>query len=208
MKLQVICVFMPLLLSACSTAVKADSAESLAEYLPSEHSSTSSQPDFEHALLEARRYSEHVSTSYEEQYHLLTSYWRTLSTCLNEAGWSGHEIQKADSPNVVFLTPDVSGQEEAYLSDFTRCQNETDGFPQEPAANRETAENVYLSQVTFRYCAQTQGYSLSEPPSLESYTDAFLAGKVNWDPQGELLNTQQVPGSKLADLHSVCPYWY
>lgn len=185
-----------------------DTPSSLAEYSPSEQNSSQAGLDIDSALLNARRYSEKPSATYEEQYRLLTSYWQTMATCLNESGWSGHKVQKANSPYVTFITPDVSGQEQAYVDDFVRCQEGTDGFPQEPVANRETAERVYVSQVDFRTCAVEKGYSLAEPPSLESYVDAFLAGRVNWDPQGELFETQQVTAFEIQSFHDICPYWY
>lgn len=194
--------------TGCANHASSDLPSSLAKYSPSEQNVSEPDVNVDDALLSVRRYSQHTSTSYEEQYRLLTSYWQELGACLNEAGWIGHEVRKANSPHVVFISPDVTGQEKEYVDAFVRCQEQTDGFPQEPIASRDIAENVYISQVDFRECALREGYSLTEPPSRESYVDAFLSGRINWDPQGELLETQQVTPSMFENFHEICPYWY
>lgn len=75
---------------------------------------------------------------------------------MNDAGWEGHKVANSNTPNVSYQMPDVTGQESAYIADYIRCQDETDGFPIEPEATPQVIEQVYSSQIHFRSCAPTK----------------------------------------------------
>ena len=61
--------------TGCANHASGDLPSSLAKYSPSEQNVSEPDVNVDDALLSVRRYSQHTSTSYEEQYRLLTSYW-------------------------------------------------------------------------------------------------------------------------------------
>lgn len=195
------------LLSSCTSQDEQIHSEGT-PFSASQLGSSLGHNEFTRALEDKQKKADHPSGSYEEHYRLLSKYWNDLSECMNDAGWDGHSVSSPNTPNVSYHMPDFTGQESAYIADYVRCQDETDGFPIEPEPTPQTIEQVYDSQLEFHSCAIKHGYAISEPPSLASYTDAFLAGRINWDPQGELLNSGQMTSSDFLRFHETCPYWW
>lgn len=177
-----------------------DAAQSLAQGDADEVDET-----FEVFFTNAQR--EAPSASLKEYYEGLTNYWSEILVCMEEKGWQGHAIEDPNTPAVAVTTPDYAGQETSYVKDGRECAQKAGPMPTMPALTRESAAKDYEAQVEFAQCAESQGFDLSDPPSLQQYTEEYLSGPVKWNPQVELVDTAQMNPREVLEFRAICPYW-
>jgi hypothetical protein len=139
------------------------------------------------------------------RYVTATEIAQVISSCAGEAGFS---VQPNDQGGVS-IDPAPAGQESALNEALARCEAM---YPLDPRFNmqlprlRAEAQYRFLTE-TVAACVQEQGYSLSDPPSLQVWLDDYYSTGSAWDPFA-LAAEQMLPddgAEPLNELYRNCP---
>lgn len=143
-----------------------------------------------------------------KSYYLsLTNYLLSVSECMSEKGYPNQGVEDPNTPFVTMNIAGFEGQEDAYIHDIRGCWKATEPEPTPPTATREQAQQDYQQALQFVECVKVEGYSFDALPSEQEYVDSYLGDGGAWNPQVELIETQQIQPHQLKDLHGKCPLW-
>lgn len=130
-------------------------------------------------------------------------YLAALATCLTDAGWKA-EVESDGGLSVDSVTAE---QREAFIEEKERCQTSLGTPPQErPLTDMEIGRiyDYYVDELTA--CVVRLGYSVSEPPSRESFvSDYYSADAELWSPYDAPANSLDVSEEEWLRLNDECP---
>jgi|GEM_PF-3562392 len=114
-----------------------------------------------------------------------------------------HGFTAEMQPDGSVLVQSAPEQLEVFREVMDDCRRESLGLTGTvPPPTAEQVEQFYEGLIQLSVCLESQGYDISEPPSL----DAFIEGGVgSWDPIGEVLAVHDLSPSRLNQLNAVCP---
>ncbi len=116
-------------------------------------------------------------------------YLPLIAACLREAGWNA-EINQADGGLVIASL--TSAQRPAFTAARSACEQRIGTPPPPQPATAEQIHQRYLFLVQARQCLMALGYTISEPPTEETFADSYATGP--WSPFNEVADqatTQQ-----------------
>jgi hypothetical protein len=116
-------------------------------------------------------------------------YLPLIAACLREAGWNA-EINQADGGLVIESL--TSQQRPALMEARSACEQQIGAPPPPEPASAEQIHERYAFLVQARQCLMALGYTISEPPTEETFADSYATGP--WSPFNEVADqatTQQ-----------------
>lgn len=116
-------------------------------------------------------------------------YLPLIAACLREAGWNA-EITQADGGLVIKSL--TSAQRPAFTAARSACEQRIGTPPPPQPASAEQIHERYAFLVQARQCLMALGYTISEPPTEETFADSYATGP--WSPFNEVADqatTQQ-----------------
>lgn len=104
--------------------------------------------------------------------------------CVKEAGF---EVTLIEETNGTGFGMESSATEDPALvwEQVAECRDHMPPQP-EPTTDEDLAQ-MYANQVADQACLLQAGYPVSDPPSLESFKEAFHSGTLSWEPYSELV---------------------
>lgn len=104
-------------------------------------------------------------------------YTQVLADCLREGG-ATVEVTSAVSFSAEPEPGMEDGEVEALVAE---CRAKAGPLPERPT-DPETAERVYPELLAMRDCLNDLGFSISQPPSLETFIEEFPVTHGSWHP--------------------------
>lgn len=146
----------------------------------------------------------------DKEFHQQVTQWnKVFVTCMNDHGWTQISLADPDTPSVSLDFSGVNGQYAALNADIKACVQKTGPSPSSPSLTSEYAEKTYTARLRLKTCLESQGYTISEPPTRESFTDNFLNARLTWDPlqdASEAHRKGEQPFRSIAELYDLCPW--
>jgi hypothetical protein len=126
-------------------------------------------------------------------------YMPLLAACLRDAGWDARVDSRDGSLSVDSLG---ASQREAFMAARDDCVDAIGAPPSpEPITDAEIRER-YDFLLEARSCLMELGYRISDPPSLETFTETYSAGP--WSPFNDLAS-QTASQEEWLEANEACP---
>jgi len=122
--------------------------------------------------------------------------------CLVDRGWA--QVQLSDDGGVSANIPE--DQSDAYNEDQDACNAEAGARYPFPQVTEKSLRERYALEVENRECLMGEGYTISEPPSVDVWIDQINGSSADvWLPYYEVLTSSDVNTGNLAALYEKCP---
>lgn len=116
-----------------------------------------------------------------------------IRLCLERAG-----VRLTDEPDGSFSYEPGPGMSRAEMGEIEAGCREDLGPAPKPPTDAATARKYYDAYLETADCLEDLGYAVTEPPSLEVFTDQFAEGTGGfWDPFDGVY--EQFPSAKAED---------
>lgn len=116
--------------------------------------------------------------------------------CMADRGWEVEDVTGDGG----FSPGEIPNEQVDELNDATfACWAEADVRPEYFTQSEWEAWHTGLMETT--RCLEAEGYSISDPPSLQQFIDS----QGEWTPYGALLQSGAIQGFDLPALQEVCP---
>lgn len=139
--------------------------------------------------------------SHKEFLQQETSWWQSISTCMNERGWANMKVENPGTPLVSLSGGPPEGQIEPFYADFKKCGQMAGASPQYPVTDENMANARYDELTKVANCLKDHGYEVTEAPSRQTFVDQEMRKELTWDPKADVL-TKIRPEA----LYEMCPY--
>ncbi|MDR1851787.1 MAG: hypothetical protein LBR21_03945 [Propionibacteriaceae bacterium] len=130
---------------------------------------------------------------------------RSLEACAKKAGWN---IQvEADH---TWTPPQGLSKEQGmvYDEDIYRCITSVGG--ENVVKDEEWFNSAYGRALDTKACLENRGYTISSPPTKESWVQGNMENQTVWNPWQDIVEqvnngTIELTGSEYLDLYTACP---
>lgn len=128
---------------------------------------------------------------------------RRLKQCLRDRGWDAETFDSGGGQIGVQPASQLpQSQLEGWSHDMRGCMEKSDPLPPVAAPDDEQVRAFYSFLVEQRRCLVDEGESIGEPPSEDTFVEAFASGEY-WTPWSDV-DTEQSP-ERIAELEQACP---
>jgi hypothetical protein len=130
----------------------------------------------------------------------LTTWLSAVVACLQDRGWS----DTAEDAGGQGITNDTlpESQRSAFSGDLAECETRAGPQPGAEAVTPQRAGQIYDQLVVTRQCLEGLGYSISDPPSRNTFIDDYLGGRAPWHPY---LDLPELDAAALQTATTECP---
>jgi hypothetical protein len=123
-----------------------------------------------------------------------------MQQCMSNRGW---EVELNEFAELESNLPDES-QSDEYNADIEACWGEHDLDKPPRPMDQATAEAYFDLLVESAGCLEDLGFSISEPPSRETYVEQLAsADSLPWDPFADIV--ELVTGEEWDEARRACP---
>lgn len=126
---------------------------------------------------------------------------RKMVDCLKEAGFSAEAFESTQGMLGFQNTGGTAEQVSAWSRGINRCQSDVGAAPEIPRFTPEEIGHLYDFYLRQKDCLTAQGYTISEPPSRETYVATYYSS----DPWGPYADVDRISPTALSELEAKCP---
>lgn len=126
---------------------------------------------------------------------------RKMVDCLNQGGFKAEAFES--SPGIMGFQQAGQAQQQAdaWSAGIAKCQERVGDPPEIPRFDDAQLSNLYDFYLRQADCMESQGYTISEPPSRDTFVSTYYSG----DPWGPYSDIGQVSPTTMSELERVCP---
>lgn len=123
-------------------------------------------------------------------------YLPRLADCLRGAGWN----VQLDADGGMSLQSLTAEQRPAFIAAKDACEQQIGTLPPPEPLSEQQIRNQYAYLLEVRQCLQKLGYTISEPPTVDAFTDSWATGP--WSPYDDLEHVSQ---QQWTEANQKCP---
>ncbi len=138
--------------------------------------------------------------------HQTTIRFIAIAACLNERGWSDERVDSPDTPFVSLELDGIGDQAAVFNADAKECATLAGPNPTSPALTPEYAEWLYSNRLDLANCLEGIGYTITDPPSSETFSSDLLNGRPPWDPLSDVFSGTAGAYRSSGELYELCPW--
>jgi hypothetical protein len=126
---------------------------------------------------------------------------RKMVDCLKRDGFNAETTEGTQGILGFQQVGGATEQVEAWSKGLTSCQGEVGDPPEIPHWTDAQLSNLYDFFVKQKECLESNGHSITDPPSRETWIDTYYSG----DPWGPYADIDRLSPTALAELEAACP---